>query len=180
MSYRMALIMKIWNFCSTTWIGKKIEIIKTFHPPPPHIKLKFTSVKTNRIFTLLFLNMSKLVLFLLTNFYKLLFFFLFQMNKKKKPSKTKKLTRKWELEKNIPTFCGRAIQLPPVPCFSMYCFSFASSSGDHGPFFTFALSQQGALPMISLTFLKLWYVLREWLITRRILACVPFCPLSEC
>uniref|UniRef100_A0A2P2PPY1 Uncharacterized protein n=1 Tax=Rhizophora mucronata TaxID=61149 RepID=A0A2P2PPY1_RHIMU len=28
--------------------------------------------------------------------------------------------------------------------------SFASSSGDHGPFFTLALSQQGALPILSL------------------------------
>lgn len=47
----------------------------------------------------------------------------------------------------IPAFCGRAIQFPPLPCCSIYSFSFASSSGDHGPLFTFALSQQGALPI---------------------------------
>jgi len=47
----------------------------------------------------------------------------------------------------LPAFWGRAIQLPPVPYFSMYSLSFESSSGDHGPFFTFALSQQGALPI---------------------------------
>lgn len=50
----------------------------------------------------------------------------------------------------IPIFCGKAIQLPPVPCCSMQDLSLASSSGDHGPFFTFALSQQGALPMVVL------------------------------
>ena len=33
----------------------------------------------------------------------------------------------------------------------MYSLSFESSSGDHGPFFTLALSQQGALP-ISVSF----------------------------
>ena len=54
----------------------------------------------------------------------------------------------WSLfELILPAFCGRAIQFPPVPYFSIYALSFESSSGDHGPFFTFALSQQGALPI---------------------------------
>lgn len=51
------------------------------------------------------------------------------------------------LRVRLPAFCGRAIQLPPVPYFSMKSLSFLSSSGDQGPFFTFALSQHGALPM---------------------------------
>lgn len=50
----------------------------------------------------------------------------------------------------IPIFWGRAIQLPPVPYFSIYSLSLASSSEDHGPFFTFVLSQHGALPIFFL------------------------------
>ena len=37
----------------------------------------------------------------------------------------------------------------------MYSLSFESSSGDHGPFLTFALSQQGALPITLFLFLSL-------------------------
>lgn len=52
----------------------------------------------------------------------------------------------------LPAFWGRAIQFPPVPCFSMYSFSFESSSGDQGPLLTLALSQQGALPISLFVF----------------------------
>lgn len=61
----------------------------------------------------------------------------------------------------LPAFWGRAIQFPPVPYLSIYSFSFASSSGDHGPLFTFALSQQGALP-ISLTLSEIPLLLSKW------------------
>lgn len=55
----------------------------------------------------------------------------------------------------IPIFWGRAIQLLPVPFSSIYALSVASSSGDHGPFFTLFLSQQGALPIFFSTFFLL-------------------------
>jgi hypothetical protein len=38
------------------------------------------------------------------------------------------------------------VQLP-VPWVEVYASSLASSSGVHGPFFTFALSQHGGLPI---------------------------------
>lgn len=59
-------------------------------------------------------------------------------------------------QSSSPAFCGSAIQFPPVPYFSMYTLSFESSSGDHGPFFTFALSQQGALPISLSLSLRVW------------------------
>lgn len=52
-------------------------------------------------------------------------------------------------EQLVPIFWGKAIQLPPVPCCSMWDLSLVSSSGDHGPLFTLALSQQGALPIFG-------------------------------
>lgn len=46
-----------------------------------------------------------------------------------------------------------------MPYLSMKLLSFASSSGDHGPLFTFSLSQHGALPIsLSLSLYLCLYV----------------------
>jgi hypothetical protein len=52
-----------------------------------------------------------------------------------------------------PALWGTEVQLP-VPWLEVYASSLASSSGVHGPFFTFALSQHGGRP-IPAPFLRL-------------------------
>ena len=56
------------------------------------------------------------------------------------------LVHEQELQITVPASLGRVLQLP-WPFFWMYCCSFSSSSGVHGPFLRPLSSQQGDLPM---------------------------------